>query len=48
MVVDSVVRHCMSLTVKDEYATHKGLGIVVGRSMGVFYADCGMIRSMNP
>ena len=38
-----VVRHWLSFTVEDNYATINGLGMSVGRCMGVFYADDGMI-----
>ena len=48
LVVESVVRHWMSLAVEDESATHEGLGTTVGQFMGIFYADGGMIRSKDP
>ena len=38
----------MSLTMEDESATHEGLGMAVGRCMGVFYADDSMISSKVP
>ena len=37
--VDIVVRDWMSLTVEDNFATHKGLGMAALRCMGVFYAN---------
>ena len=48
MSVDSVFLHWVSLTVMDEYANHEVLGMVVGRFMGVFYADERMIGSRYP
>ena len=48
MSVDSVVRHWLSLTVEDKFAIHDRLGMAMGRSMGVFYADDGLIGSWDP
>ena len=47
MVVESLVRHLMSLTVEYEYATHEGLGVSVGRCMGLFYVDGVIIGSRD-
>ena len=38
----------MLLTVEDESATNKGLGMSVGWCMSVFYADGGIIEFMDP
>ena len=45
MVVDNVVRTWMDMTVKDQVLAQEGLGLNVGRRMGVFYANDGMIGS---
>ena len=47
VAVHSVVLHCQSLTMEDEYAIHDGIGMSVGRSMGVFYEDGGLIISRD-
>ena len=39
VVVDRVVRHWLSLKVEDKYAFHDGIGMKLGRIMGLFYAD---------
>ena len=43
VAVDSVVTNWLSLTVEDNSATHVKLGVAVGRYMGAFYVDDGMI-----
>ena len=48
VVVDSVVRYCLSLTVQDESGIRDGLRMVVVSSMGMFYADDGLIISRYP
>ena len=48
MAVDSVVRLWISLTVEDESAIHEVLGMAVGRCMGVFYADDGLVGWRYP
>ena len=45
MVVDNVVRTWMEMTVKDQVLAQEGLGINVGRRLGVFYANYGIIGS---
>ena len=41
--MDIVVCNWLLLSVEYEYTTHNGLQIVVGRLMGLFYADDEMI-----
>ena len=48
VAVDSVVRHWLSITVEDDSGIHSRLGFVVGRCMGIFYADNFMIISRDP
>ena len=48
VAVDSVICHWLSLTVEENSATHDGIGMVVGRCIGMFYADDSMIRSRDP
>ena len=43
-----MVHNCTSLTVDDKYVTREGLGMAVGRCMGVFNADEGITRSREP
>ena len=46
--VDSVVRHCLSLTLEDESVTHYGIKMTSGRSIGVLYAYDDRIGSQDP
>ena len=48
VAVDRVVYHWMSVTMGDESDNHEGLGMVVGRFLGVFHADNCMIISKDP
>ena len=48
MEVDSVARYWISLIVEDESSIHDGLRMAVGRIMGMFYADDGIIGSWDP
>ena len=45
MIFDNVVRNWLALTVEDKLVDHEGLGFVVGRCLGPFYADDGMVGS---
>ena len=46
--MDSMFCHWISLTVEYKSATNDGLGIAVGRSMGVVYVDDGRLGSRYP
>ena len=46
--LDTVVLHWLSMTVEDDVVIHDGMGHVVGRRMGVFYTDDGLIGSQDP
>ena len=48
VAADSVIRHWLSLTVEDDSVAHEDLGMVVGRFMGVFYEDNGMVGLRDP
>ena len=48
MAVDNVVWNCLSMTVEDDTIILDGMVHAVGRSMGVFYADDGLIGSRDP
>ena len=48
MAVDSVVCHWLLLKVEYDSSIHDGLGTVVGRCMGLLYADNGTIGSRDP
>ena len=43
VVVDNVVHNWLSMKVEDDMVIHDGLVHAVVRSMGVFYADDGLI-----
>ena len=43
-----MVQNWLALTVEDELVAHKELGLVVGRCLGLFYADDGMAESQYP
>ena len=47
VAVDNVVRNCLSMTVEDDEIILDGMVHAVGRSMGVFYADDGLIGSRD-
>ena len=48
VAVGIVVRHCISLTVEDNYATHDVIGMALGRCMEVFYVCYVMIGLRDP
>ena len=43
-----LLRHRLSLTLEDDSSNHDGIRMALGRCMGVFYADSGMIGLMDP
>ena len=45
VVVDNVIRTCLYITVEEHRVAHDGLEDTVGRCLGVFYADDGMVIS---
>ena len=45
VVVDNVIRTFLEMTVEDQRVDHDGLRETVGRCLGVFYADDGMVGS---
>ena len=45
VVVNNVIRTFLDMTVEDQRVDHDGLGETVGRCLGVFYADDGMVGS---
>ena len=48
VVVDNVIRTWMSMTVEDQRVAHDRLVETVGRCLGVYYADYGMVASREP
>ena len=48
LVVDNVIRTWLDMTVEDQRVAHDGLVDTVGRCLGVFYSEDGMVRSRNP
>ena len=47
VIVDNAIRTWLAMTVEDQKVVHNGMGEAVGRCMGVFYADDGMVESRN-
>ena len=47
MVVDNVVWMWLALTVKDHMVVQEGLGLNVGRCLGFFYTDDGMVEAQE-
>ena len=47
MVVDNVIRTWLSMTVEDHRVAQDGLKETIGRYVGVFYADDGMVGSRD-
>ena len=48
LIASNVVRKCILMRVSDQEVTHKGLIIVVGRFLGLLYADNSMVGSQDP
>ena len=48
ILVDNVVRNCLSMKVEDEAVINDGLGHAVGQIMGVFYTYDGIIGLRDP
>ena len=47
VLVENVTRKWMAMTVEDHMVAHKGLGETVGRCLGVFCANNGMVGSRD-
>ena len=47
MLVDNAIRTWLTMTVEDQWVDHERLGETVGRCLGVFYADDGMVGSRD-
>ena len=43
LIVDNVVRDWLALAEEDELVSQKGLGLAVGRCLGLFYTNYGMV-----
>ena len=48
MVADNAIRNCLAMTVEEQRVAHDGLRETVGRCLGVFYANNGMVESCDP
>ena len=48
VVVDNFIRTWLAMTVEDQRVAYDGLGETVGRCLGAFYADDGMVGSRDP
>ena len=48
MALESVVKHWLSITLEDESAVHDSNRMVEGRSLGIFYANDGLIGLRKP
>ena len=47
MVVENFKRTWLDMTLKDQRVAHDGLGDTVGRCLGVFYSNAGMVKSRD-
>ena len=47
LVVENAIRTWLAMTVEDERVAHDGMGETVGRRLGVFFSDNGMVGSRN-
>ena len=45
MVVDNVVCNWLYMMVEDKLVSHEGLVLAVGRGMGIFYVNDGLVGS---
>ena len=48
VVGDNVLRKCLDMTVEDQRVAHDGLREAVGRCLGIFYTNDGMVGSRDP
>ena len=48
LIVDNVVRNWLALAVEYQLVSHEGLGLLVGRCLGLFYADDIMVVLRGP
>ena len=48
LIVDNVVRKCLALTVEDQLVSKEGLGLALGRCLGLFYAKARVVGSWDP
>ena len=48
MVVENVLHNYLSMTIKDKLFAHDGLGLTLGRCMGMFDADEVLVGSQKP
>ena len=48
IIVDKVVRNWRTFTVKEKLVKHEGLGLAVGRCLGLFYANDSMVGLRDP
>ena len=48
MVIDNVIRTWLEMTMEEQRVDHDRLGKTVGRCLGVFYAEDGMVGSQDP
>ena len=47
LILDSVVRICLALMVEDQLVAQKRLELAVGRCLGLFYTNDGMVGSQS-
>ena len=47
MIVENLFRNWTALMVQDELVENEGLGLAVGRCLGMFYAGNGMVVSRD-
>ena len=47
-IVNNMVRNWLDLTVEDQLVAQEGLGLLVGRCLGLFYMDDGVTGSRDP
>ena len=47
LIVDNVVWNWLALTVEDQMITQEGLGLAVGRCLGIFYAENSVVVSQG-
>ena len=47
VVAENVIRTWLAMIVEDQRVDHNGIGDTIGRCLGVFYADDGMVGSID-
>ena len=48
MVFENMMRNWLTMMAEEKIVAHDGLGLAVGRYMGIFYVADGLVGSQDP